>query len=119
MTADIEDFELKAMLGLRDDLALALRAVAHHASPRASETTSASSSPTKLERLCRYFTRTVIANERQLWRNSDVSCGSTGEFRRFLSGSRMDASQTGLSPLPYPTKPARAQPYQLRAWRAV
>ena len=30
----------------------------------------------ELERLCRYITRPAIANERQLWRNSDVSCGS-------------------------------------------
>ena len=30
----------------------------------------------ELERLCRYITRTAIASERQLWRNSDVSCGS-------------------------------------------
>jgi hypothetical protein len=30
----------------------------------------------RLERLCRYNTRPAIANERLLWRNSDVSCGS-------------------------------------------
>ena len=30
----------------------------------------------ELERLCRYITRPTIADERPLWRNSDVSCGS-------------------------------------------
>jgi len=34
----------------------------------------------EFERLCRYITRPAIANERQLWRNSDVSCGSEADI---------------------------------------
>ena len=45
-SADLEDFASAAVLRLREDLALALRAAAHHASPKASATTSASSFPT-------------------------------------------------------------------------
>jgi len=36
----------------------------------------------ELEGLCRYITRPAIANERQLWRNPDVSCGSFPPFGR-------------------------------------
>ena len=40
-----------------------------------------------LEQLRRYVTRLAIANERQLWRNSAVSCGSITEVAVFAKQS--------------------------------
>jgi Putative transposase len=58
----------------------------------------------ELARLCRYIARQAIANERQLWRSSDISYGSQAgnqsQWRyaikcRITSGCRGRAKQAG------------------------
>jgi hypothetical protein len=66
---------LRTAPGRDEETPAALCADAHGFSLHAGERYDAHQRQ-ELERLCRYITRPAIAVERQLWRNSDVSCGS-------------------------------------------